>query len=82
VGGRGLRRTSERVGPTEGCKAREGREVHVWNSRREPPILTLGESSRRADGQEENDVAKAEARPSVNVLVRAEVVVQPHSTPL
>ena len=77
-----MRRTSERAGPIDGCKAREGREIHVWNSHRKPPILAPGESPRRKEGREENAVAKAEAKPSVNVLLRAEVVVQPHSTPL
>ena len=77
-----MRRTSERAGPTDGCKAREGREIHVWNSHRKPPILAPEESPRRKGDQEENAVAKAEAVPSVNVSARAEVVVQPHSTPL
>ena len=73
-----MRRTSESAGRTDGCKAREGREVHVSNTSRKHPNLTPGKSPRRKDGQEENAVGMAEAEPSVNVLVRAEVVVQLH----
>jgi hypothetical protein len=54
----------------------------VSNTSRKHPILMAGASLRRKDGQKENVVRKAEAEPSVDAMVRAEVVVQLHSTPL